>query len=66
MIYIVKNNQLTTCKDDYMIRRKDSVYNAYSALQGLWVIWKMYDAEKHGVIADLRGLGVRKAKLPEL
>lgn len=29
-----------------------------SALQGLRVIWKMYDAEKSNVIADLRGLGL--------
>ena len=29
-----------------------------SALQGLRVIWRMYEAEKNGVIADLRGLGL--------
>ncbi len=28
--------------------------DGYSSLQGLRVIWKMYDAEKAGVIADLR------------
>lgn len=32
----------------------------YSALQGLRVIWKMYDAEKNNVVADLRGLGLNQ------
>ena len=32
-----------------------------SALQGLRVIWRMYDAEKHGTLADLRGLGIGEA-----
>ena len=31
-----------------------------SALQGLHVIWKMYDAEQHNVVADLRGLGIEE------
>ncbi len=34
--------------------------DGYSALQGLRVIWKMYDAEKNNVIADLRGLGLNQ------
>ena len=34
--------------------------DAHSALQGLRVIWKMYDAEKHDTIADLRGLGLEE------
>lgn len=51
---------------DCIMNGKTPFTDAYSALQGLRVIWKMYDAEKHGVIADLRGLGVRKAELPEL
>ena len=29
-----------------------------SALQSLRVIWKLYDAEAHGMMADLRGLGL--------
>lgn len=29
-----------------------------SALQGLRVIWKLYEAERQGVVADLRGLGL--------
>jgi len=32
--------------------------NGYVALQGLRVIWAMYDAEKNNTIADLRGLGL--------
>ena len=35
--------------------------DARSALQGLRVIWKMYDAEQHNVVADLRGLGLEDA-----
>ena len=31
-----------------------------SSLQGLRAIWRMYDAEKKGIIADLRGLGVEE------
>jgi len=31
-----------------------------SALQGLRCIWRMYEAEKEGRIADLRGLGVHQ------
>ena len=37
---------------------KKPMTDAHSALQGLRVIWKMYDAEKHDVVADLRGLGL--------
>ena len=32
-----------------------------SALQGLRVIWKLYDAEAHHTMADLRGLGLSEA-----
>ena len=32
--------------------------NGYASLQGLRVIWAMYDAEKHNTMADLRGLGL--------
>jgi len=31
-----------------------------SSLQGLRVIWRLYEAEEHGVVADLRGLGLPK------
>lgn len=37
---------------------KKPMTNGYAALQGLRVIWAMYDAEKHNVLADLRGLGL--------
>nr|MBQ4319521.1 Gfo/Idh/MocA family oxidoreductase [Clostridia bacterium] len=32
--------------------------DARSALQGLRCIWRMYEAEQNGTIADLRGLGI--------
>ena len=32
--------------------------DGYSSLQGLRVIWKLYEAEKNNVVADLRGLGL--------
>ena len=31
--------------------------NGYDSLQGLRVIWRMYEAEQKGTMADLRGLG---------
>jgi hypothetical protein len=31
---------------------------ARAALQSLRVIWRLYDAEDRGVVADLRGLGL--------
>ena len=37
---------------------KKPLTDARSALQGLRVIWKLYDAEHHGLVADLRGLGI--------
>lgn len=40
---------------------KKPMTDARSALQGLRVIWKMYDAEQHNVVADLRGLGLEDA-----
>lgn len=39
---------------------KKPMTDGYSALQGLRIIWKMYDAEKNNVIADLRGLGLNQ------
>ena len=32
--------------------------DGYSALQGLRVIWALYDAEHHNTMADLRGMGL--------
>jgi len=34
--------------------------DARSALQGLRCIWRMYEAEKNGTVADLRGLGINQ------
>ena len=35
---------------------KKPLTDGRSALQGLRIIWRLYDAEKHGVMADLRDL----------
>ncbi|MBQ6697903.1 MAG: Gfo/Idh/MocA family oxidoreductase [Oscillospiraceae bacterium] len=43
---------------DCVINKKKPQTDAYSALQGLRVIWKLYEAEKLGVVADLRGMGL--------
>ena len=43
---------------DCVFNHKTPVTNGRAALQSLRVIWRMYDAEKNGVIADLRGLGL--------
>ncbi len=43
---------------DCVRNNKKPLTDGRSALQGLRVIWKMYDAEKNNVIADLRGLGL--------
>ena len=42
---------------DCIINDKTPVTDGKIALKSLQAIWKMYDAEKHGVVADLRGLG---------
>jgi predicted dehydrogenase len=34
------------------------VTNAQDSIQGLRVIWKLYEAEENGAVADLRGLGL--------
>lgn len=39
---------------------KKPMTDAHGALQGLRIIWKMYDAEQHNVVADLRGLGLEE------
>ena len=31
-----------------------------SSLEGLRVIWKLYEAEQHGAIADLRDISVKE------
>lgn len=46
---------------DCVNNHKRPITDGRSALQSLRIIWKMYDAEKHGVVADLRGLGLNNA-----
>ena len=48
---------------DCILNGKRPITDGYTALQGLRAIWKMYDAEKHNVVADLRGCGLDQ--LPE-
>lgn len=45
-----------------VLEGKEPQTNAYSTLQGLRVIWKMYDAEKNNTVADLRGLGLDEGR----
>ncbi len=45
---------------DCVVNDKKPVTDGRSALQSLRVIWKMYDAEKFGVMADLRGMGTEE------
>lgn len=37
---------------------REPITNAEDSLQGLRVIWKLYEAEEKDVVADLRGLGL--------
>ena len=43
---------------DCVNNHKRPITDGRSALQSLRIIWKMYEAEKNGTIADLRGLGL--------
>ena len=43
---------------DCVINGQKPLTDAKSALTGLRIIWKMYEAEKNGMVADLRGLGL--------
>lgn len=45
---------------DHIEQRKISISPASDSLQSLRVIWKLYEAEEKGVVADLRGLGLSK------
>lgn len=40
---------------------REPLTNARASLQSLRVIWKLYEAEAKGVVADLRGLGLANA-----
>jgi len=53
-----KNTQFETLHFiDCVKNKKKPLTDPYISLQGLRVIWRMYDAEKHNQIADLTGLG---------
>jgi len=41
---------------------KTPLTDGYGTLQGLRVIWAVYDAEKHNMVADLRGLGLDQGR----
>jgi len=43
---------------DCVLNGKKPLTDGRSALKGLQVIWKMYEAEKTNTVADLRGLGL--------
>lgn len=38
---------------------EEPLTNARDSLEGLRVIWRMYEAEEKGTMADLRGLSVK-------
>ena len=44
-----------------VLEDKTPLTNGRSALQGLRVIWALYNAEENNVLADLRGLGLENA-----
>ena len=43
---------------DCIDRRQTPLTDGTASLQSLRVIWKLYEAEQRGVVADLRGLGL--------
>lgn len=45
---------------DCVLNDKTPLTNGRSALQSLRVIWALYNAEKNNILADLRGLGLKK------
>lgn len=47
---------------DCILRNKKPLTDAEGSLQGLRVIWKLYEAEEKGGVADLRGLGLDEFK----
>ncbi len=46
---------------DCVLNGKKPMTDGRSALQGLRVIWALYNAEANGILADLRGLGLENA-----
>jgi predicted dehydrogenase len=53
-----QTNRETSHFVDCINNGKRPVTDGRSALQSLRIIWRMYDAEKNGTVADLRGLGL--------
>lgn len=47
---------------DCVINDKTPITNGRVALQGLKVIWALYNAEKNNMLADLRGLGLKNVQ----
>ena len=45
---------------DCVLNGKRPLTDGREAMKSLQVIWRMYDAEKHGTTADLRGLGLER------
>jgi predicted dehydrogenase len=45
---------------DCIERRETPITGGPESLQGLRVIWRLYEAERRGAIADLRGLGLKQ------
>ena len=43
---------------DCVLNDTEPVTNGETSLQGLRVIWKMYEAEAENKVADLKGLGL--------
>ena len=44
---------------DCIASGKEPLTNARDSLEGLRVIWRMYEAEERGVVADLRGIALK-------
>jgi len=47
---------------DCVFNKKTPMTNGYASLQSLRVIWAVYDAEKHGMVADLSGMGLENCR----
>ena len=47
---------------DCVERNERPLTDGPRSLQSLRVIWRLYEAEEHGVVADLRGLGLGSAR----
>lgn len=45
---------------------QEPLTNARDSLQGLRLIWKLYEAENKNVVADLRGLGIKRHDIAQI